>query len=45
MSNCVLLLDEKKLNKLKPLKHPKSCELDEEIILNGEKPLVISVIF
>ena len=45
MSNCVLLLDDEKLNKFKPLKHPESCERDEEIILNGEKPLVISVIF
>ena len=43
VSNGVLLLQGKALNLLKQ-KHPKSCELSEEIILSGEKPLVHPVI-
>ena len=45
MSNVVFLLEDEKLKKLKSLKHPKSCELDEEIVLSSEKPLIILVIF
>ena len=45
MSNVVLLLEDEKLKKRKSLKHPKSYELDKEIVLSSEKPLIIPVIF
>lgn len=44
LSNSVLSLDDKTLELLKE-KHPKSCELNEEIIWSEEKPIVHSVIF
>ena len=44
LSNSTLPVDDKTLNLLKQ-NHPESNELNEEVLLRGEKPIVYPIVF